>query len=807
MAVEFAKGERRWLIVFPLIGILLGVYAFTYSGRIESGDTLTLFNATASVVDFGDVLLDKTSADNPPFTTTPPSFYPLSTAEVEPLQLLLTAPFYWLAEHIPGIGLVHAVWFFNIFVCIAIVVVLYFYTLTLGYRPIVGLVDALMLGLGTILWPYSKTFFREPLACLFILLAALSMEKLRGKRCRSVVYFVASVLTLIAAFLTKEAVIFALPALFVIVVPAVKFPKQLLNILMVLFLVFIALLILSTVFAASIPFPVKYERIATFLHRSPQQIATAHQAFHTYLLSIGGSVWGTSPVLLLAIPGLIVLYRREAFRYPLSIVAIVLAFALGYALLRGDHWFGGLSWPPRFLIPVLPFVMLGTLPVFDKAVRLGAGWWVRLGVIVICAYSLWAQLSAVSYNWGVYINLLPPEANGLVEWGGGLNVIRYLRWVLLPTQWGHTPPDFDFAWVRAEVTWWPIVCVAVVVICAIWLYNLLRNRLQQQAIFMARRKWALILFPVATLLLIGLGLRSINDDIIYSGQNPSLRAVLPLIQSNTQAGDVMLLADNEYEYFFLNHGKLAHPRVVALPDAPGEQPSPEQEPEIRSTNPDVLLLKTSVPLIYNLAQFHPTLWVMADFGPWHPWAVRPVERFMVMHYYPIRELQPDPPDPRIRLIEYSTANAPDPFAFRGPDYLSDLRFGDSIQLNGFTLPSGTSYKAGDVVPISLYWQADTTLEHDYTVAYFVADAGGNVVAQGQDAQPSWGFAPTSSWKPNVPQWDNRALRLPADLPTGMYQIWIRLYQSDDGDIQLPVTGANVKDNTIGILPFQITITN
>ncbi len=806
MVLDSPKNNYRWLIVFPLVGILLGVYTFTYSGRIESGDTLTLFNATASVVDFGDVMLDKTSADSPPFTTTPPSLYPLSTAEVEPLQLLLTAPLYWLAERIPGIGLVHSVWFFNIFICTAIAVVFYFYALALGYRPLAAVLVALILGLGTILWPYSKTFFREPLACLFILLAALSIEQWRRCQYRSVGYFLASLVALVAAFLTKEAVIFVLPALVIILAPAIPFPKRLFNILFALFIAFVAALILSTIFAALIPFPALYERLASILHRSPQQIATAHQAFHTYLLSVGGSVWGTSPVLLLAIPGLAMLYRRQAYRYLISILVIILTFALAYAVLRGDHWFGGLSWPPRFLIPVLPFLMLGTLPIFDTMMSLSARWWVRFGVILICAYSLWAQLSAVSYDWGVYINLLPPEANGLGEWGGGLNVIRYLRWILIPTQWGHTPPDFDFAWVRTGVSWWPVVCVIVVLICMVWLYNLLHKPTQQK-FFSFQRRWAFGLFPILLLLLIGLGLRSINDDIIYSGSNPSLRAVLPLIQSNTQKGDVLLLADNEYEYFFLNHGKLAYPRVISLPDAPGEQPSPEQPPIVRSTNVDALLLKTSVPLIYNLAQFHPTLWLMADFGPWHPWAIRPVERFMVTHYYPIRELAPDPPDPRIRLIEYSTAHAPDPFAFRGPDYLSDLHFGDSIRLTGFNLPSGTTYKSGEVVPISLYWQSDKTLEHDYTVAYFISDETGNNRVQGEDKQPAWGFAPTSGWKPNVPQWDNRALRLPANLPAGTYQIWIRLYQSDDGSVLLPVTGTNVKDGTIGILPVQITITN
>lgn len=102
----------------------------------------------ASLVDFGDVLLDKTAADNPPEAPPPVNLYPVSSTEVEPLQLVLSAPLYWLAEHIPGIGLVHAVWFFNIFICIAIVVVFYVYAVTLGYSSHGSAIAAIMLGIN-----------------------------------------------------------------------------------------------------------------------------------------------------------------------------------------------------------------------------------------------------------------------------------------------------------------------------------------------------------------------------------------------------------------------------------------------------------------------------------------------------------------------------------------------------------------------------------------------------------------------------------------------------------------------------------
>jgi hypothetical protein len=196
----------------------------------------------------------------------------------------------------------------------------------------------------------------------------------------------------------------------------------------------------------------------------------------------------------------------------LSITAIVFGFALGYAVLRGDHWFGGLSWPPRFLIPIIPFLMLGTLPIFDRVLRSVTRWWLVAGVSLVGIYSLWTQLSAVSYDWGVYISLLPPEANGLGEWGGGLNVVRYLRWVLIPTAWGHTPPDFDFAWVRAGDSAWPIVCCIVVVICAVWIYRLLCKPHQQIQGFSVRGRCSICFNQLDCTYWARAG--SVNDDVL-----------------------------------------------------------------------------------------------------------------------------------------------------------------------------------------------------------------------------------------------------------------------------------------------------
>jgi hypothetical protein len=128
-----------------------------------------------------------------------------------------------------------------------------------------------------------------------------------------------------------------------------------------------------------------------------------------------------------------------------------------------------------------------------------------------------------------------------------------------------------------------------------------------------------------------------------------------------------------------------------------------------------------------------------------------------------------------------------------------------IHLTGFTLPKGTSYQPGDILPISLYWQADQKPEQNYTVAWFLVKDDASRIVQGVDYQPGWGFAPTSSWQADVPVWDNRALRLPLDLQPGKYNLWVKLYQSDSPDILLPVSGNRTERDDTGVLPIHIDI--
>ena len=138
------------------------------------------------------------------------------------MQIVMAAPLYLLAEAIPGIGLVHTVYLLNIFVCAATGVLIFLYALTLDYDMRVGSLGAVLFGLGSIAWPYSKTFFREPLVMLFLLAVALCLEKWRRSRYRQLHWFLLALLAGVAATTSKITAVVGVPALMIVVVPALS---------------------------------------------------------------------------------------------------------------------------------------------------------------------------------------------------------------------------------------------------------------------------------------------------------------------------------------------------------------------------------------------------------------------------------------------------------------------------------------------------------------------------------------------------------------------------------------------------------
>ncbi|MEO1289552.1 MAG: hypothetical protein AAFV93_17445, partial [Chloroflexota bacterium] len=424
---------------------LFSLYLASYSGRIESSDSLRVFDATNSLVNFGDVELDESLWQSPPRNfalddTTPYGIY----NNTQPLMPYLTAIPYALAKLIPNVGQVHATWLLNMVLMALSGCLMYVLGILLGYKQKISVMGALLFGLGTVAWAYSKTLFRDPVILFFLLAIFVLLELWRRNRL-NILWVVLAVVLFILAEGVKSSVIVALPALLIWILPQINLPPRVGRILDSLFFLSLTLL-----FVASL-----WQPLFDLLAIIPSQFffidtQTARIAIHSYLFSVGGSVWATSPIVLLGIVGTGLLIKQGKRRVVWSVFIMLVGYATGHALLTQVHWFGGLSLPPRFMLPTIPFLMLLVLPVLESAL----GSKNRLIVTIVSLIALFSiavqAIFAVSLV-DAYVELLPAEANGLVEWLPGLNQPQYLRWLVLPQSWNSL--GWDIAWARINAEW------------------------------------------------------------------------------------------------------------------------------------------------------------------------------------------------------------------------------------------------------------------------------------------------------------------------------------------------------------------
>jgi hypothetical protein len=791
------NNSRHLLPVVALFLAICSIYMLTYSGRIIYNDELQMLDATGSFVEYGDfkydialwrVLSDILSV----IENDSQASYPVIETTIEHGSILAGAPFYALAETVPNMGLMHSTYLLNIFAGAAVCVLMFLYSGLLGYDYKVSLAAAFALGFCTVLWPYSRTFMREPLQMLLILASAYLLENARRTNGNARIYQIIGALILFSlVMLVKKELFIIFPTMFLIIMPDIpklttsKRFKYAVDSVLVLIIIAVFVSIYTNIVAILIPSPLMFQ--GDFVLHSDFY----RDAMHGYLLSPGGSIWGTSPILLLAIPGAWLLLRQDKRRYLWVMIVTLLAFTSTHAL-SSYMWFGGATLPPRFLIPSIPFILICALPVFRRITELTISAPMRILAAIIVIYSLWWQLSGGLLSWAEYTKLLPPESNGLATWLPSIYRIEYLRPLLLTPQWFEQ--SLDFAWIRNNVYLWPLVFATITILCVSLLLRKPKLSARQNSI-------ALIALPTLFLASTFFAIQSIYHDPAYLGNESKLHQIAAILSAEEDADDILIVNNPVYHHFLMNYHDF-HSRVVILDNQPGERGSFEQSLQVISDEPADLISVGAQIIIDGLATKRDSLWLLMETGPFLPWSIRPVERYMNKYYYPIREFNTDA---TVRLLEYSTVNAPD--VTDAPQLTTDLHFGPSIQLSGFTLAIGTSYAPGDILPISLYWQPDDVLEDSYTIAMFLVNADGAVVVQAQDSQPNGGFSLTNDWQSGQMVLDNRAVRIPSDLPSGEYRLWLRLYKHADGGLQhLPVTGETVAgDGDIGVLPVVIGV--
>ena len=128
-----------------------------------------------------------------------------------------------------------------------------------------------------------------------------------------------------------------------------------------------------------------------------------------------------------------------------------------------------------------------------------------------------------------------------------------------------------------------------------------------------------------------------------------------------------------------------------------------------------------------------------------------------------------------------------------PQNFINASFGDEITLLGFNL---TDPNDNPITNLSLFWQANTVPQADYTVFIHLLDSEGNLIAQA-DSPPAAGTYPTSLWDADEIVIDKRQL---PELASGHYTIQVGLYRTETGE-RLPTSESS--DGSVRLIEFEI----
>ena len=777
---EITAGDRS--IAFLIFGFLLACYLFTYTGVIQSSDGLSMFAVAESVVRRGELDTNQLLWMGVQQGDFGPSGDLFSRKGVG--MALLALPLVWLARIWSIVGLVQAALLLNPILTAWTGALLYRTGRRLAWARGTSIATALIFGLGTLAWPYTQTFFSDPVCGWGLFAAAyglLGFAQTGRKR-----YLLGGGLAWGLAYLARVINLVTLPIyvvglIFVLrsnarheqgeVPPWRTLIRQNLRPL-ISFAIPIVLAGLASLWWNW----VRFGGLFTTGYAETERF-DALWWFGVVGQIIGparGLVW-YSPVLLLAIPGGVWFWRHDRRIFWLNTAIIVL-----YFLLYGKWymWHGGYSWGPRFVVPLMPFLALfagaGWKRLVDERRRGRAG---MAGSYALFGISIAVQWLGLLVPFGLVQDALVAQVQPLFA----PETFTQLRYSPLVMQWQFLTPDaIHLAWWQAtrtagRVAWLGLLAPLAGMVTGVLL---LRRQLRQDetsAVAEPSRNW----LYGAGLMVIALAILTYYQPFLSDADN---RAVTAAIATGEQRGDAVLHLIPEQTQQFANvyHGRLPTLGLFA-------------QDELDAGNQEWLA---------RIRRDYRRVWVVPDYAAPEQsgW-----ERALRTDDFTLLDTRPAGSQGR-RVALYAVTDA-----YALTQVGLGTVFGDPAQDGPVTAQNGwfrldgyavtDNVTVGDALLLSLAWRSLQPVDYDYQVFVHLLDAQGHKVAQ-RDGQPVQWLRPTSTWQPGEEISDRYGILLSADIVPGTYTVAVGLYDPVTGQ-RLPVS-AGPQDFAIEIGPIAVS---
>jgi hypothetical protein len=403
------EARRPW----TLFGLFAAIYLITLRGHFGSQDEEALYMTSVMLVKQTEAALKVSWTLPEPGDARGPV-----RAGYELGQPALAIPLYLAGDRLgllfPAQDRTYVVRFvvtlFGVLVTAATVATLYRFGRALGYGPGASTLTAVAYGLGTMAWPYSRTFFREPLVALALLCSFLALARCREQP--GLRPALAGVAWLVLGVATKITTIVALPVLALYVLSSPTLRRQVRDwrhrgpagnprrpgfaLSRRLALVGAGIAIAGTALIVAITLAglagrLPYDLQASFSPalvglQGEGDLSFVGRALYGLTLSPGKGLIVFAPPVLAGLAGLALLARRRPAE---AVVCAVLpaAFVLIYSF--DASWHGGACWGPRYLLPALPLAVLpvGALANALWRIRARAAGQIGLGLLGLLLFS------------------------------------------------------------------------------------------------------------------------------------------------------------------------------------------------------------------------------------------------------------------------------------------------------------------------------------------------------------------------------------------------------------------------------------
>ena len=779
-------------IAFCLFVLLFACYMLAYSGQLHTIDEVVRFAVTESIAKHGQFDINQIAWSQWALSpATRQGSFGLQGNVFSKKGIafsLLAVPLYWVALMTPQVGLVQTTMVFNPLITALTGMVVFLYARRLGYSPGISLVTALVFGLNTIAWVYSKFFLDESLSALTLFLAAYFLLRFRSRPHLTESALVGLTLGLAVAIKTINLALVPIYVLYLILTPWQTENEQqekswkMWSVLLLLVPVIIVCLLLGlyNLVRFGNPLSTGYDLGAGETFSNPLWLG-----LYGFLFSPYKSIFLYSPILLaclVSFPLFFKRHREESGLFGLIVIAHLVLFATWYM------WWGGFAWGPRFLVPLTPFLAI-TLPPLVEAVLTRGSLPAKLALAALALLSTAVQILGVSVNFVLYEiklrEIFPaPEVNPALYDPPALYDLRYSpvlgQLQLLSREYS------DLAWLGPDWIDWPVLVftLGLILLSAVAIFQLIRQcnkalipsddsgRPATHATKVATTNLIAIIGLISVTALSGFSLHRYYRDPLQGGSNAGYMQALEHIEAHAQPDDGIVTI-TPYQYDFpMNHYR---GRLPILGLAQAEPP----------------LEEGMVTLLEGTISAHPRLWlVTAGIQPADP--TNGVEEWLAQHAFKASdEWYGD-----FRLCLYGSPEKPsEPIPL-------DIQLGSDISLRGYQIVS-QSGSPGQILSLSLHWQALAQPDRNYKGFVQLLNPEGQLVVQ-RDSQPLDGFRPTSTWRPGQEITDRYGLLIPATLPPGAYPLVIGMYDVETGQ-RLQVSGGGTQTGADRILLAEIKV--